>query len=83
MFLEPLFFALKGIPHVKYEKKAIDNAHFFTFFTTLGLILPKFCPKATPTITIFCPNLCKNGVPMGHPQSRKQFFFCRNNKTRS
>ena len=31
MFVKPLFFALKGIPLVKYEKKAIDNAHFFTF----------------------------------------------------
>ena len=54
MFVKPLFFALKGIPHVKYEKKAIDNAHFFTFFTTLGLIWPKFCPKTTPTL-IFLP----------------------------
>ena len=27
-------FALKGIPHVKNEK-TIENAHFFTFFTSL------------------------------------------------
>ena len=26
-------------------------------------------------ITIFWPNLCKNGVPMGHTQNKKQFFF--------
>ena len=31
MFVKPLFCALKGIRHAKYEKKAIDNAHFFTF----------------------------------------------------
>ena len=53
MFVKPLFFALKGIPNVKYEKKAIDNNHFFTFFTTLGLIWPKFYPKATPTLIFF------------------------------
>ena len=53
MFVKPLFFALKGIPNVKYEKKAIDNNHFFTFFTTLGLIWPKFCPKTTPTLIFF------------------------------
>ena len=32
MFVKPLIFATKGIPHVKYEKKLIDNACFFTFF---------------------------------------------------
>ena len=53
MFAKPLFFALKGIPNVKYEKKAIDNNHFFAFFTTLGLIWPKFCPKATSTLIFF------------------------------
>ena len=53
MFVKPLFFALKGIPNVKYEKKAIDNNHFFTFFTTLGLIWPKFCHKATPILIFF------------------------------
>ena len=53
MFVKPLLFALKGIPNVKYEKKAIDNNHFFTFFTTLGLIWPKFCPKARPTLIFF------------------------------
>ena len=26
-------------------------------------------------ITIFRPNLCKTGVPMGHAQNKKQFFF--------
>ena len=47
MFVKPLFFALKSIPNVKCEKKAIDNNHFFTFFTTLGLIWP------TPTLIFF------------------------------
>ena len=30
--------------------KTIDNACFFTFFTTLDLIWLKFCPKTTPTL---------------------------------
>ena len=50
IFVEPLLFALKGIPHVNMKKNPIDNAHFFTFFTTLGLIWPKFPPKTTPTL---------------------------------
>ena len=29
------------------KKKTIDNARFFTFFTTLDLIWPKFFPKTT------------------------------------
>ena len=33
-------------------------------------------------ITIFWPNLCKNGVPMGPVQKRIFLFFCRNNKNR-
>ena len=37
----------------KIWKKRIDNACFFTFFTTLGLIWPKFCPKTTPTSIYF------------------------------
>ena len=49
MVLQPLLFALKGIPLVKYEKKN-DNACFSTFFITLDLIWPKFCPKTTPTL---------------------------------
>ena len=59
MFVKPVLFALKGIPHVKYEKKTIDNAHFFTFFTTLGLIWPKFCRKTTPTLIFFVRFLVK------------------------
>ena len=35
------------------KTKAIDNACFFTFFTTLDLILPKFCAKTTPTLVFF------------------------------
>ena len=30
----------------------------------------------------FWPNLCKNWVSMSHAQNRKQFCFCRKNKTR-
>ena len=53
MFEKPPIFAFEGIPHVKYEKN-IYNAHFLTFFTTLGLIWLKFCPKSTATL-IFLP----------------------------
>ena len=46
MLAQPLLFALKGIPHVKYEKKPIDNACFFFYFfhnigPNLGQILPQ------------------------------------------
>ena len=34
-------------------KKTIDNACFFTFFTTLDLIWPKFCHKDTPIFIFF------------------------------
>ena len=51
MFVELLLFPLKGIPHVKYEKKRMDNAHFFTFFTRLDLIWPKFCAKTTQNLS--------------------------------
>ena len=34
-------------------KKTIDNASFFTFFTTLNLTWPKFCPNTTPTLGFF------------------------------
>ena len=53
MFLQPQLFALKDIPHVKYEKKLNDNACFFTIFTTLGIILPRFYPKTTSTLIFF------------------------------
>ena len=51
MSVQPLFFALKGIPHVKYEKKLLTMPISLLYFTTLGLIWPKFCPKTTPTLT--------------------------------
>ena len=35
------------------KKKPIDNACFFTFFITMDLIWPKFCPKTTPTLIFF------------------------------
>ena len=49
------FFALKSIPHVKYEKKKqkkkrFGNASFLTFFTTLDLLWPRFCPKTSLTL---------------------------------
>ena len=31
----------------------MDNAYFFTFFTTLDLIWQKFCPKTTPGLILF------------------------------
>ena len=50
MVLQPVLFALKGIPRVKYEKKPNGNACFFTFFITLDLIWPKFSPMTTPIL---------------------------------
>ena len=35
------------------KKTIVNNACFFTFFTTLKLIWPKFCPKTTPTLIFF------------------------------
>ena len=101
-------FSFKRYSPCEIWKKLIDNTCFFTFFTILGLIWPKFRPKTTLTliyfaffqwnmlrdstdinnfnlnsseifllkplkITIFWPNFCKNGVPMGHAQNN--FFF--------
>ena len=53
MFVQPLLFALKGTPHVKYEKNLLIVTVPLLFFTTLGLIRPKFCPKTTPTLIFF------------------------------
>ena len=46
-----------------------DHTHF-DFLTGFQL---KNLPQPL-RITIFWPNLCKNGVPMGHAQSKKHFF---------
>ena len=43
-------------------KKTIGNAYFFTFFTTLGLICPKFCLKTTPTLIFFASFLVNYSV---------------------
>ena len=51
--MQPLLFPLEGIPQVKYEKNAVDNACFLTFFTTWNLIWPKFFPKMTLTLISF------------------------------
>ena len=53
MVLQPLLIALKGILQVKYEIKTNDDACFITFFTTLDLVWPKFCPNTTPTLRFF------------------------------
>ena len=47
-------FCFKRYSPNKKWKKPIDNACFFTFFTTLGITWPKFCPKTTPTLIFFC-----------------------------
>ena len=54
MFVKPLFFALKGIPHVKYEKKTIDKAHFFTFFRNTGPTLAQILPQDHTHFDFFC-----------------------------
>ena len=54
MFVKPLFCALKGIPHAKYEKKAIDNAHFFIFFHNIGPNLAQILPKDHTQFDFFC-----------------------------
>ena len=46
------------------KKKTIDNAFVFTFFTTLGLILPKFAPRPLPPYFFagFQWNMLKNSI---------------------
>ena len=53
VILQPLLLALKGNPWIKYEKKPNDIDCFFTFFTTLDIIWPKFYPKTTRSLTFF------------------------------
>ena len=48
IFVTTILFALKGIPHVKYEKKLVDNVCFFLFFKTLGQFGPNFAPRPHP-----------------------------------
>ena len=52
MFVQQLLLALKFIPHGKYEKNLLIM--LVSFFTTLGLAWPKFCPKTIPTL-VFSP----------------------------
>ena len=69
LYIQPLPFASKYILHVKFEKKLIDNACFFTFFTTLGLIWPRFCPKDTATLRFFAGfqwNMLKNSIDINN-----------------
>ena len=44
MVLQPLLFALKGIPQVKYEKKLMILP---VSLLLILIIWPKFCPKTT------------------------------------
>ena len=54
MVLQPLLFALRGIPQVKYEKiLGNDNACFFTFFHNIGPNLAQILPQTTPTSIFF------------------------------
>ena len=46
-------FCFKRYSPCKIWENLLDNACFFTFFRTLDLIWPKFCPKTTPTLTYF------------------------------
>ena len=46
-------FCFKRYFPCKIWKKPIDSAFFFTFFTTLGVIWSKFCPKITPTLSFY------------------------------
>ena len=46
-------FCFKSYSPCKTWKRLIGNASFFTFFTTLDLIWPKFCPKITPIFFFF------------------------------
>ena len=45
MILQPLFFALKGIPPVNYEKKPNDIAVFLYNFHNVGPNLAKILPQ--------------------------------------
>ena len=47
MVLQPLLFALKGIPQVKYEKKLMILPVSLLFSQHCDIIWPKFCPKTT------------------------------------
>ena len=53
MFVQQQLCTLKGIPHAKYGKNPIDNASFFTFFTTLDLIWLEFAPRQNPMYFFF------------------------------
>ena len=54
-------------------KKPNDITCFFTFFTILDIIWPKFCPKTTPNLTFL---LVSNEVPMlGNSINIKNFHW--------
>ena len=44
---------VKRYSQSKIWKKPNDIASFFTFFTTLDIIYPKFFPKTTPDLILF------------------------------
>ena len=48
-------FCLKGIPHVKYEKKTYQKCMFLYFFCNIRLIWPiKCCPQDHTHFDFFC-----------------------------
>ena len=47
------YLSFKRYSACKIGKKAIDNACFFTFFTTLDLTWPWFWPRTTPNLIFF------------------------------
>ena len=55
MFLKPLFFASKGIPHVKYEKKNYRQCPFLYFFHIIEPNLAQILPQDHTHFDFFCP----------------------------
>ena len=47
------YLSFKRYSACKIGKKAIDNARFFTFFTTLDLTWPQFWPRTTRNLIFF------------------------------
>ena len=53
IFLQPLLFAFKCIPHPKYEKNSIGIQVFFLFFHNIGPNLVQILPQRLHSIYFF------------------------------
>ena len=53
MFVKPLFCALKGIPHAKYEKK-LSIMPILYFFHNVGPNLAQILPQDHTQFDFFC-----------------------------